>query len=84
MGGHPKWLLLGEEVTDEAIAEALRITQHLDLGDLQVKPIPFMAACHLNACLTLSIDGNKRGWHSASICLLRQCVEVLTIVDISL
>lgn len=84
MTDKPKWLVLGDEVIATAVGEAFAATDQLDLPNLQVKPIPFMSVCHLNACLSLSIDSNKKGWHSAAICLLRQCVEALTIIEIGL
>jgi len=84
MTDKPKWLALGEELTWIAVREALVTTDHLNLLNLQVKPIPYMSVCHLNACFSLSIDSNKKGWHSAAICLLRQCVETLTIIEIGL
>jgi hypothetical protein len=84
MTSSPKWLPLGEEIATTAIDEALSVTNYLRFPNLQVKPIPYMAVCHLHACFSLSIDSNKRGWHSAAICLLRQCVEAVTVMDIGL
>jgi hypothetical protein len=84
MNNRPKWLTLGDEFIYIAIKEALIATHNLRLPNLQVKLIPYMSVCHLNACLSLSIDSNKKGWHSAAISLLRHCVETLTIIDIGL
>ena len=43
-----------------------------------------MAVCHLAGCLETSIEVNQQGKHSAAICLIRQCVEALTIVEIGI
>jgi len=80
----PKWLALGEEITELAIRECLAVTNNFNPSDLQVQPIPFMSVLHFNACLSLSINANVKGWHSAAICLLRQCVEALSIIEIGL
>jgi hypothetical protein len=84
MNEDPEWLKLGNQVMWDSVHESLNVTNGLDLGDIQANAMPFMAACHLNACLSLSIDANWKGWHSAAICLLRQCVEALTIIEIGL
>ena len=84
MANKPRWFTLGEELTGTAIREALTITHDLTVPDLQVKPIPYMSACHLNACLSLSIESNLKGWHSVAVSLLLQSVEALTILEIGL
>lgn len=84
MTNKPRWFTLGEELTGTAIRDALTITHDLTIPDLQVKPIPYMSACHLNACLSLSIESNLKGWHSVAVSLLRQSVEALTILEIGL
>lgn len=68
----------------EVIGEALHVTHELGIPNLQVKYIPYMSVCHLSSCLSSSIDANKQGWHSTALCLMRQCVETLTITDLGL
>jgi hypothetical protein len=39
---------------------------------------------HLIQCLELSIESNRKGQHAVSMCLLRQCAEALTIIELGL
>jgi len=43
-----------------------------------------MAVCHFVGCLETSIEANKQGKHSVAVCLVRQCLEALTIIDVGL
>jgi hypothetical protein len=37
--------------------------------------------CHIGTCLDASGSANEQGYHAVAICLTRQCVEALTIVE---
>jgi len=50
-----------------------------DLGQ-----IPYLAVLHLAGCLDTAGRANLDGLHAVAVCLVRQCVEVLTLVDIGL
>lgn len=84
MKKRPKWLILGESLLDPVVGTGLTITRNLTFGNPQVEPLPYMAVCHFANCLETSIDANKDGKHSVAICLVRQCLEALTIVDVGL
>jgi hypothetical protein len=46
--------------------------------------IPQLAVFHLDACLNASIEANAALTPTVAMCLLRQCVETLTIIDVGL
>jgi hypothetical protein len=80
----PKWLSLYDELIVSLLQTALveldpRQTQAA--GDLDLLAIPYLAVLHLIHCMQASDEANRRGWHAAAICLARQCVEALTLVD---
>lgn len=84
MTHRPKWLILGDDLLNPIIAANLAATRRLGFANSQVEPLPYMAVCHFAGCLETSIDANKQGKHSVAICLVRQCLEAFTIVDIGL
>lgn len=84
MTRRPEWLVLGEDLFNPVIAASLAATRRLVFANPQVEPLPYMAVCHLASCLETSIDANKQGRHSVAICLVRQCLEAFTIIDIGL
>jgi len=62
----------------------LSVIRNITLGNEQVEPLPYMAVCHFAGCLGTSTKANKQGKHSVAICLVRQCLEAFTIVDVGL
>jgi hypothetical protein len=84
MTRRPKWLILGENLLNPIVEANLSVTRNFTFGNEQVEPLPYMAVCHFAACLETSIEANKQGKHSVAICLVRQCLEALTIIDIGL
>lgn len=52
--------------------------------DAHARTIPYCALLHFRACLLASIQENRQGEHSVAACLLRQCVESLTLIEIGL
>jgi hypothetical protein len=44
----------------------------------------YSALIHLGSCLEISTTANIRGMYSVSACLIRQCVEALTLIDLGL
>lgn len=53
-------------------------------SDTHARNIPYCALLHLNGCLAASAEANANGTHSVAACLLRQCVESLTLVELGL
>ncbi len=80
----PKWLLIGDEIRVPLLQKVLSdlIPSSVHLSD--VEHVPYLAAVHFFQCLGASDDSNRRGHHSVSMCLLRQCVEAATIIDCGL
>lgn len=83
MSKDPQWLVLGSEAIPKVIERIMISSKKLELGDLNVNTVPFMTLCHFSSCLNLSIEGNSRGYHSAAMALLRQCLEALSLIGIS-
>lgn len=80
----PKWLILSDDLLGPLMQLAFatldaRISENPDLA-----MIPHCALLHLADCLATSMEANEQGRHSAAICLVRQCVETMTIVDLGL
>ncbi len=84
MTRRPKWPILGENLLTPVAEANLSVTRNITFGNGQVEPLPYMAGCHFAGCLGTSIEANKQGKHSVAICLVRQCLEALTIVDVGL
>lgn len=84
MSHRPRWLALGEDLLGPVVHVALITTRSLSFANEQVEPLAHMAACHFVGCLEASIEANKQGRHSVAICLLRQCLEALTVFEVGL
>lgn len=79
-----RWFILGDELMWPLVgmgAAAAR-SQHLSSPDLQL--LGELAIYHHAGCLEASGQANRRGKHSAAICLVRQSVEALTIAELGL
>jgi hypothetical protein len=82
---HPKWL----QITDELLVGLLRtvhstLESNPSVKDHHLTVIPQLAVFHLSACLHSSMDANENGLHSAAVCLVRQCVEALTVIELGM
>jgi hypothetical protein len=69
------WPLVG-------MAVATCRSHELSTPDLQ--SLGELAVCHHAGCLEASGYANKRGKHSAALCLIRQSVEAISIAEVSL
>jgi hypothetical protein len=80
----PEWFSIGNELLWPLIGMGVATARahHLPTLDLQV--LPELALCHHAGCIEASSHINRRGKHSAAICLVRQSVEALTITEIGL
>jgi hypothetical protein len=60
------------------------ILAKLDLGHVAV--LPQLAGFHVTGCLETShfANGNTNNFYSVAVCLVRQCVEALALVDLGL
>ena len=80
----PRWKKLADEYAGGLFGAAARI---LDPSTSKVPDFaipPQLAVFHLNACLNASILAIAQAQPSVAVCMLRQCVESLTLVDLGL
>jgi hypothetical protein len=84
MSNQPQWLILCSQLLWPIIDMGLTTIQELGFKDSDLESIPHCALLHLSSCLQISAFANEQGNHSVAICLIRQCVETLTLVDIGL
>lgn len=80
----PNWLKLSEEIGPRVLLIGLNVLNPVDKPDLDAASMPYCALVHLAHCMEVSWSSNLKGQHSVAVCLLRQCVESLTIVDCGL
>ena len=66
------------------ILRGLPTDKQVGMDRFHVFMIPYCALLHLADCLKTSILANLQGKHSVAVCLIRQSVEALTLVDIGL
>jgi len=48
------------------------------------KHVALCASIHYIHCLNLSTEVNRKGQHAVAICLIRQCVEALNVIEIGM
>ncbi len=53
-------------------------------SNLNRAAIPYLSLVHHAQCLRTSMHANEQGWHSAAVCMIRQSIEALTLVDLGL
>jgi hypothetical protein len=79
---NPKWKRLASAIGPDVFTVTDRELKQRESTNLDATMIPQLATYHLNACLNASIEANRMFQPSVAICLIRQCVEALTIVDV--
>ena len=52
--------------------------------DSHLQSTSTLALYHLDACIKVSMNANRRQLFSVTLCMIRQCVEVLSIVELGL
>ncbi len=80
---NPRWLELANELND-LIFEGARSELSERRGVLDLDTIPYLALCHLRRCYLAADLANRQGGHSVAVCLIRQCVETLSLIDVGL
>lgn len=80
----PAWLRLSDDLLWPVVGMGLTTLQKLRENDPNANVIPYLALVHFAHCLEASMQANREGKHSVAICLVRQCIETLTLVDIGL
>jgi hypothetical protein len=80
----PEWFTLGDELLWPLIGMGVATARGHRLPSVDLQPLAELALCHHAGCMEASNHANRRGKHSAAICLVRQSVEALTIAEIGL
>jgi hypothetical protein len=80
----PKWEVLFDELSTPIINLGLDTIKKYTFADSNLVLPVYSALIHLGSCLEISTVANLRGIYSVSACLIRQCVESLTLIDIGL
>jgi hypothetical protein len=81
---NPAWLTLSDRLMGSTIKAAHDHLRARQGTNLTVNLSGYLATIHFAHCLDGSIDLNRDGRHAPALCLIRQCVEALTIVDLGL
>ncbi len=83
----PKWMTQGLRLWPKALAACdAALTDERAPTDFHLQTISRLALLHLTTCLETSNYANQdvNNFYSVAICLLRHCVEALTVVDLGL
>jgi len=80
----PAWFQIGESVLWPTLELALQKVSERRTGNMHLDLMPECAAIHLMHCMEASAQSNQLGRHAIAICLVRQCVEAMTLIDIGL
>jgi hypothetical protein len=80
----PRWFELSHDLIWPMVDMGLEILYDIKRSTLDLQAIPYLALLHHGGCLQASMLANEHGKHAAAVCLVRQSVEALTVVDIGL
>jgi len=80
----PEWFTIGDELMWPLIGMGVATARAHRMPTVDLQPLAELALCHHAGCMEASIHVNRRGKHSAAICLVRQSVEALTIAEVGL
>jgi hypothetical protein len=80
----PQWFTIGDELLWPLIGMGVATARSHRLSTPDLQSLAELALCHHAGCIEAGGHANRRGKHSAAICLVRQSVEALTIAEIGL
>lgn len=80
----PRWYDLGDKLMWPLVGMGCTSARNHPLSNPDLSSLAELAICHHAGCLEASSHANRRGKHSAAVCLIRQSVEALTIAEIGL
>lgn len=81
---NPRWFQLGDRLMWPLVGMGVATARAHRLSTPDLNSLAELAICHHAGCLEASGHANRRGKHSAAVCLVRQSVEALTIAEIGL
>src|SRR5579871_812588 len=80
----PAWLALTDRLMSPIVNAAMEQSTARASKDLTLNTAGHCAIIHFGHCIDSSIALNRKGQHAPALCLVRQCVEALTIVELAL
>lgn len=80
----PAWLVLNDRIAESVIRAAHDHLAARRGTNLTLNLSAYLPAIHFAHCLDASVHLNRHGQHAPALCLIRQCVESLTIIDAGL
>ena len=80
----PQWFAIGDQLLWPLIGMGVATARSHRLSTPDLQALAELALCHHAGCIEAGSHANRRGKHSAAICLVRQSVEALTIAEIGL
>ena len=80
----PKWFQLNEELMFPLIGMGLASVRRVSFSSCDLEQHGYLALLHHAGCIEAGNDANRNGKHSAAMSLIRQSMEALSIVEISL
>ena len=80
----PLWFTLGNDLMWPLVGMAASSCNAHKLSTPDLQSLGELAIWHHAGCLETSIHANKRGKHSAALCLVRQSIEALSIAEVAL
>ena len=84
MDKKPVWFIIGDKLIWPLVGMGLKSIHKQAYPSPDLGVIPYLALCHHAGCLQASMYANEKGKHSTAVCLIRQSVESLTVVEIGL
>lgn len=81
---YPDWAIIGSELLNPLLALLIQKTEERQGGSANTNFVCQGAAIHFAQCLELSERENRKGHHAISMCILRQCIEAFSIIEVGL
>lgn len=81
---YPEWFRIGNPLMWEIPKAVYEFVSNGSDLSINHQNAVRCAVIHFIHCLNLSVETNRKGQHAVSLCLLRQCAEALTVIEIGL
>lgn len=80
----PAWVRWSDQLLGQLMVAAQETLKPAPEADPDIAMVPYCALLHLGDCFLVINAVNMEGKHSVAVCLLRQAVEALTLIDLGL
>jgi len=81
---YPDWAIIGSELLNPLLSLLVKKSEERQGGSANTNFVCQGATIHFAQCLELSERENRKGHHAISMCILRQCIEALSIIEVGL